>query len=165
MQPASQAQMGQLLDPHFYQNLFHSAMGCCTSRSRDRADTGEQSNIGAQMFRGIGFPDDPIKVDLDGMAKHIWSQVQPKIEQPPERKVPVWEQDPAPLPGWSQTDQRLFIIAAKEAKLKTSQEASRLRRKLEKISRNFPGKSVIDCERCFRHVEASRIAYFGPSDA
>ncbi len=159
-------QPAQLLDSRFYQNFFQSAFGCCT-RSRDESDAEVRPDIGSQMIRFLGFPQEPIKVDLGEMAQQILAKVQPSTGTdtlPTERKIPVWEQDPTPLQGWSETDQRLFILAAKEAKLKSSLETSRLRRKLEKISRKFPGKSIGDCERCFHHVEKSRIAYFGPKD-
>ncbi len=155
-------QAAQLLDLRFYQNFFHSAFGC--SASRDQDDLGGQSDIGSQMIRFLGFSEEPIRDDLGQMAQQILVEVQPKTtdSRPPVRKIPVWEQDPVPLKGWSETDQKLFIIASKEEKLKSSLEFSILRRKLEKISRQFPGKSINDCERCFRHVESSRIAYFGP---
>ena len=167
MQRSAEAPIGQLLDPTFYQNFFHSAFGCATSRPRDQDDSGERLDIGSQMIRFLGLPEEPIKVDLGEMAQQILEKVQANTgteTRPLERKVRVWEQDPTPLQGWSETDQRLFIIATKEAKLKSSLEASRLRRKLEKISQQFPGKSFSDCERCLRHVEKSRIAYFGPKD-
>ncbi len=159
--------MGQLLDPRFYQNLFHSAFGCGAPRSRHESHTAHPSDIGSQMIRFLGFPQEPIKVELGDVAKQILANVQPHTaggSQPPERKIPVWEQDPTPLKGWTETEQRLFIIAAKESKLKSSLAPSRLRRRLEKISRQFPGKSIGDCEQCLRHIETARIAYFGPKD-
>ncbi len=164
--PAQETSAGQILDPRFYQNFFHSAFGCGTSRSQDEPDTARRSDIGSQIIRFLGFPEEPIRVDLGEMAQQVLAKVQDtgNDAQPPERKIPSWEQDPAPLQGWSKTDQRLFIIAVKEAKLKSSMEASRLRRKLDRISVKFPGKSLGDCEKCFRHVEKSRIAYFGPKD-
>ena len=165
MQPAQAPQIGQLLDPAFYQTFFHSAFGCGTSRPRDQDDSGERFDVGSQVIRFLGFPEEPIKVDLGEMAQQIIAKVRPNTgadTRPLERNIPVWEQDPTPLPGWSETDQRLFIIAAKKAKLKSSLEPSILRQRLEKISRQLPGKSIGDFEQCLRHVETSRIAYFGP---
>ena len=122
--------MGKLLDPTFYQNFFHSAFGCGTSRSGHESDTEERTDIGSQMIRLLGFPGEPIKVDLGEMAQQILTRVHPGTgadSRPPERKIPVWEQDPAPLQGWTETEQRFFIISAKEMKLKSSLEPSRLR--------------------------------------
>jgi hypothetical protein len=33
---------------------------------------------------------------------------------------------------------------------------------LRLLARQVPGKSAAECHRCLRHVEAKRIAYFGP---
>ena len=154
--------MGKRLDPSNYQNLFLSAFGCSCSRSRNECDNEERPSpdVGSQIIRSI-------KVDLGGMAQQLLAKFRPNTEsetdsRSQERKIHVWEQDPAPLQGWTETDQRLFIIAAKKAKLKSSQEPSILRQRLEKISRQIPGKSISDFEQCLRHIETSRIAYFGP---
>ena len=102
------------------------------------------------------------------MAKAIFDRINPARETAQDgsfnhtAKVPVWDQDPIPLPGWTGTDQKLLMLAAKEEKLRAMQDPKRIRRKLEKISKQFPHKTFKECEQCFRHVEACKVVYFGP---
>ena len=160
--------LGQLLDAKFYETVAKSVISCCTCRSRENREEpdAEASNFGSAMLRLMQVPDLPGKVDIGETAKKLFNHIKPANESShvPSTaciKIPIWEKEPTPLDGWTITEQRQLTVAAKEAKLKTTQDPSRFRRRLEKISKLFPGKTAKDCEQCFRHVESSRIVYFG----
>ena len=160
--------LGQLLDAKFYETVAKSVISCCTCRSRENIEESdaEASNFGSAMLRWMQVPDLPGKVDIGETAIKLLNHIRPANEsvQAPATaciKVPIWEQEPTPLPGWTITEQRQLMVAAKEAKLKATQDPSRFRRRLEKISKQFPSTTAKDCEECFRHVESSRIVYFG----
>ena len=100
------------------------------------------------------------------MVKNIMDRIDPAHGSAnnglvsPVPNVPVWDQDPVPLPGWSVNDQKLLIIAANGEKLKATKDKSRFHQKLYKISQKFLDKTTKDCEECFRHVESRKIVYF-----
>ena len=82
--------------------------------------------------------------------------------------VPSWEKEPDPLDGWTLEDQRLLIAADKELRKNRLAmldlglpEEKVLWEHLRQIARRVPGKSVVECCRCFKYIERTRIAYFG----
>ena len=77
-----------------------------------------------------------------------------------------WEREPEPLEGWTFEEQHALAAAARANHTErtrglTEQDAHC--HFLRLLVRQVPGKSAAECERCLKHVEAKRIAYFGPT--
>jgi hypothetical protein len=73
--------------------------------------------------------------------------------QAKSRDVPSWEKDKAALEGWTVKEQRGLINAISQSP-----------RELQKQPAHKPldGRNLTDCEECYAHIQANRIAYFGP---
>ncbi len=83
--------------------------------------------------------------------------------------IPPWEREPEPLEGWTTDEQHTLAAAARgnhrERALLLGRgltEETAHWQFLRLLARHVPGKSVQECDRCLKHVEAKRIAYFGP---
>ena len=82
------------------------------------------------------------------------------------------EREPNPVAGWTLEDQRLLIAADKALQRDRLQllesgvpEDRVMWNHLRQIARRVPGKSAEECGRCLKHVEKTRIAYFGNKHA
>ena len=76
---------------------------------------------------------------------------------------------PTPILGWTSDEQLSLIAATKIVPSERSlinqhcgwTEAMAHHKKLELISEQLPNKSLQECERCLRHLEDKRVAFFG----
>ena len=169
MQPIIVANPLDRIVPDLCDALNASANSCsprkCSKRQSDVARF-DPSDLGAALLGWIGLPATSLKLDsshtdekckLDARALHAQGRL---MQESP--RVPIWDQEPEPIKGWTMEDQRALILAAKEAKLKTAQAPRAYNRSMAEVARQFPHKTLRECEDCFRHVEKSRIVYFGP---
>jgi hypothetical protein len=74
--------------------------------------------------------------------------------------VPVWMKEPTPLAGWTRQHQQVLLIELKQHPA-ARKNPNVLKLVFEKTHRALPSKSVEDIEKCYRHIENSRIVYFG----
>jgi hypothetical protein len=167
MQPTVVPNFDRII-PDLYDAAITSAFMCSGSKPPEaRQEASAQPfNLGTTLLRLIGFPAEPnISVSRD-LEHQLRQQGQEHFLLTKESsKVPVWEREPAPMKGWSKEDQSAMIRATKDAKLKYGKKSHIFRREMAKIARQFPHKTLQDCEDCFRHIESSRIAYFGRKDS
>ena len=80
--------------------------------------------------------------------------------------TPSWAKEPPPLDGWSAAEQQAVMNAIHSCSPGNRRSFDHRRAAFSKLigpGRPLDGKSVLDCEECFAHVQANRIAYFGPS--
>jgi hypothetical protein len=91
----------------------------------------------------------------------------PHTDRAPQ--VPSWEREPEPLEGWTIDEQQALEAAARTYQRERTlmlgrglTEENAHWQFLRLLARQVPGKSAKECERCLKHVEAKRIAYFGP---
>ena len=78
-------------------------------------------------------------------------------------RVPSWQQQPAPLEGWTAQEQQVLIDEL-EANPQALRHHAHRERVFEKIHR-LTGKTLKQIEQCYHHIQAKRIAYFGKSDS
>ena len=78
--------------------------------------------------------------------------------------VPRWLRDPEPLPDWTLQQQKVLIAQLDDTPLSRKHQ-EHLRRAMEKTHRLIPEKSIEEIERCYKHLQLKRIAYFGPDKA
>ncbi len=83
-----------------------------------------------------------------------------------ERKIPSWEKDPSPMEGWSVEEQEALIQAISMSPRDLRHPAEHRQLIFARLIRsNMPlrGRTLSECEACYAHIRANRIAYFGPT--
>jgi hypothetical protein len=71
-----------------------------------------------------------------------------------------WIEVPDPLPEWTLEQQQVVIDILKEHP-KAVRDAVQLELAMTKAYKRIPTKTAPDVHECLRHIEASRIAFFG----
>ncbi len=71
-----------------------------------------------------------------------------------------WIEVPDPLPEWTLEQQQVVIDILKEHP-KAVRDAVQLELAMTKAYKRIPTKTAPDLHECLRHIEASRIAFFG----
>jgi hypothetical protein len=71
-----------------------------------------------------------------------------------------WIEVPPPLKGWTQEEQQIFMDILHEFP-KAGRNPTHLELALVKAKKKLPVKTAADCHQCFKHLQASRVAYFG----
>jgi hypothetical protein len=96
--------------------------------------------------------------------KNMTTEIDPHSLRKKLVTSPSWKQDPTPLPGWTVEEQRKMIECLKALPEKGKRD-SEIRDKFfgQLIRSNGPleGKTLVECDICFKHVERNRIAFFG----
>jgi hypothetical protein len=81
------------------------------------------------------------------------------------RNISSWERDPSPMEGWSEEEQQSLIheLSKSPRGLRKCQAHRELVfSKLVRQRMPLEGRKVLECEECYRHIEANRIVFFGP---
>jgi hypothetical protein len=73
----------------------------------------------------------------------------------------AWRQDPHPPKGWTQRDQRVLLSELEQNPF-AKRNPEHLKRLFERTHLAIPHKTIAEIETCFKHIERTRIAYFGP---
>ena len=71
-----------------------------------------------------------------------------------------WIEVPDPLPGWTIEEQDAFLSILNEYP-KAGRDNTQLELAVVKALKRIPTKTNSDLHQCFKHIDASRIAYFG----
>ncbi len=76
-----------------------------------------------------------------------------------------WERDPTPLKDWSVEEQRALITALNSIPRDLRNDSDHRHLvfcDLIRPHKPLDGKKLSECEECYEHIKANRIAYFGP---
>jgi hypothetical protein len=76
------------------------------------------------------------------------------------RRSSSWIEVPDPLPGWTMEEQHAFLDILK-AHPKAGRDHVQLELVMVKALKRIPTKTIADFQQCFKHLDASRIAFFG----
>jgi hypothetical protein len=82
-----------------------------------------------------------------------------------ERDLSTWKKDPVPLEGWSVEEQRALIEAMNNIPRdlrKRSDHRYTIFASLVRPHKPLEGRKISECEECYDHIQAKRIAFFGP---
>jgi hypothetical protein len=71
-----------------------------------------------------------------------------------------WIEVPAPLNNWTKEEQQIFMDILDEFP-KAGRIPTQMELAIVKAKKLIPFKSVHDFHLCFKHLQASRVAYFG----
>ncbi len=81
------------------------------------------------------------------------------------RDISSWGKDPSPMQGWSVEEQQSLIHELSKSPRglrKFPEHRELVFSKLVRQRMPLEGRSVLECEECYRHIEANRIVFFGP---
>jgi hypothetical protein len=157
---------------------------CCAHRNsirRNREDVKQNNRDSGQQYENETFSkqgsdgNNFFKQVSGGIRVPLFNPASPPANKKPERQeidgrrnsqgsvIPTWLRDPEPLPDWTPEQQRVFISQLDENPL-SRKHHGHLKRAMEKTHRLLPEKSIDEIERCYRHLQHKRIAYFGKED-
>ena len=159
--------MNQLFDAKFVEDAMSSVFSCHLTRSGSDAPKRPQKITSAARL--CIFPEKHRRACCGASRKYT-----DLVQERPGNVAPLHctshsSYVPAPLHGWT-SDEQLSLIAAVKA---VPSEHSLLighcgwteeiahYKYLQLISEQVPSKSTQECERCLRHLEVKRVAYFG----
>ena len=71
-----------------------------------------------------------------------------------------WIKVPDPLPDWTSEEQQAIVDIMNEFP-KACSDSTQFERALQKAMKQFPHKNEQKFIQCFRHIQKSRVAYFG----
>jgi hypothetical protein len=74
--------------------------------------------------------------------------------------TPVWLRDPEPPAGWTSEKQRVLLSLLDEEPM-ARKHPDHLKKVFEKTHRLVPDKTIDEVEKCYRHLQSKRIAFFG----
>ena len=77
-------------------------------------------------------------------------------------QVPSWKRPPEPMEGWTVKEQQILIDDL-DSNPHARNHHGHLERVFERTHRALPDKTLKQIEQCYHHLQAKRIAYFGPS--
>ena len=137
-------------------------INCCFCKTPASNLVSDGQKNSRQVSEGFSKSDRPLQSAEAKSIDKIMTELNGQEGQ--KRRIPSWEKDPLPLEDWSADEQQALIHA-----LRSSQD---LRRHPEHrqlvytrlIRSNMPleGRTLSECEECYEHIQANRIAYFGP---
>jgi hypothetical protein len=165
--------MDSFFDAKFYGGAMGSIFACDLARSGRDIPKSSQENLGnasASLPEKMGS--DSCRNDGNDSSqrfpRYVVLEPQP-VDAESLHCAAQFSYVPQPLQGWTTDEQLALIVASKTVKSKRSlmfekcgMTAEIARQKhLLLLSKHVPGKSVQECARCLKHLEASRVAYFG----
>jgi hypothetical protein len=165
----SPAHTQQPREASFFDNLVGSIFFCdatkCTPSAADPREP--QNSTGICGFSNSTESHNATKAHTIVHAEDRF--LKPLLHSDCAPHIPPWEREPEPLEGWTKEEQLALATAARanyrERALLLGRgmtEETAHWQFLRLLARHVPGKSAQECDRCLKHVEARRIAYFGP---
>jgi hypothetical protein len=150
-------QQQKFLSPRFLGNRWSKTDDPRTCRNDDNKMQGPPalrvlSASDSNILRDSKSPVSPVLSASDGMGR--------------THGTPPWAKYPAPLDGWSAAQQQAVMNAIHSCSPQFRRNQVHRQTAFAKLigpGRPLEGKTVWDCEECFAHVQANRVAFFGPS--
>ena len=160
--------MDNFFDAQFYEATMGSVFTCHLPRSGSDVPKSSQERFGSGA-KSDASSSPPSKGDND--SNSWFPNYVVHARQPAEsmHSVTKFSYMPKPLLGWTSDEQLSLIVASKTVSSKrlimsknpkwTKEMAHH--KFIQLISEQIPGKSAQECARCLKHLDASRVAYFG----
>ena len=134
---------------------------CCKNPASNSIIEGQQNR---RQISSFSKSDRPLQSTDAKPSDKTLAALSRKEDQ--ERRIPSWEKDPPPLEGWSADEQHAFIneLSKSPRDLRHRFEHRQLvYTKLLRSDALLEGRTLSECEECYEHIQANRIAYFGPT--
>ena len=151
---------------------------CCTIAGSAHEAKGKRRSQKSGLMRGFQMVNSPAKLSSNQSTAGYDLQASPpnsKAASPNQSSAikknrdsieqaaaPVWLRDPEPLSTWTVEQQRVFITQLDDHPWSRN-HSHHLQKAIEKTHRLIPEKSIREIEECYKHLQAKRIAYFGPT--
>jgi hypothetical protein len=79
------------------------------------------------------------------------------------KSAPAWLKDPPPMQGWTVEDQRVLLSKLEELP-NARKGGDHLKIVLDRTHKEIPHKSIDEIAECFKYIERTQIAFFGPNE-
>jgi hypothetical protein len=161
--------MDHFFDAKFYEDAI-SVFSCPFQRTGSDSHKLSQSRLGAARSCTSSIPsENKSKKGCLGFRTHVDPATERPVNTVPLHYTAQFSYVPTPLHGWTEEQQLSLIAATKTVPSERSLMIERCgwtekiarHKYLLLISEQVPSKSAQECERCLKHLEVKRVAYFG----